>query len=98
MLPSKLQGGLMSEYRIPPSARRSELRDGHPARFEQPLIQALDARPHVNLRRPAGGRLESPRVGDVIALVARTPFLHPDVGFRAVQRSDHLEQLEQADR
>src|SRR4051812_12436923 len=97
MLASKLQGGLMSEYRMKDSAFGHQLRRGQAARLEQPPVELLDSGPHVDLGRPARGGLEPARVGNVVALVAGTPVLHAKFRLLAMQGGDQVEQFHQAD-
>src|SRR5689334_20187598 len=98
MLPSKLQGGLMSEYRMKASARCHQLPRFEPPRFEQPAIQPLDPASRVDLGSPAGSGFELSRVRHVIALVAGPPLSHPDLRLLAAERADEVQEFEQADR
>src|SRR5579884_397769 len=98
MLPSKLQGGLMSAKRMEPSAGHHQLRRRKAARLEQPVIEPLHSLAHIDLGRPSCGGFEPPRVRNVVALVARPPILEPDLRLFAAQRGNDLQQLQKADR
>src|SRR5579883_3197810 len=76
MLPSKLQGGLMSAKRMEPSAGHHQLRRRKAARLEQPVIEPLHSLAHIDLGRPSCGGFEPPRVRNVVALVAPPPMLN----------------------
>src|SRR5689334_1268144 len=68
-----------------------------PAGLQQPAIEPLDALTDVHLGRPSGSRLETPRIGDVVALIAGPPLFHPQVGLLSMQGADQLHELQEAD-
>src|SRR5688500_4652250 len=98
MLPSKLQGGLMSENRMKISTGWHRMRNCHSTRLCQPPVEPLDSEMYIDFRSPSGGRFEFPGVGNVIALVTGPPLRHLNLRLAAMQRPDQLQQFNEADR
>ena len=63
---------------------------------EQPLIEGLEPLADADLWRPSGRCAESPRVRDVVVLIAGRPIGGADNGTFAMHLGDQLEKLLQA--
>src|SRR3954452_452003 len=92
--------GLFASTCRPPSRLRSTHARGPechrlPCRFVQPASEALQAFVHRNPLLPPGGALESPRVGHVVALVARSPSFKADLRLVSEQLLDQVDQLQE---
>src|SRR5579884_1937161 len=98
MLPSKLQGGLMSENFIQPSRCDQVARFGKAASLFQPAIQLFNPFTGADFGRPTRRGFEFARIRNVVPLVAGTPVFEAHLWLVTADRADDFDQFLEAER